>query len=335
MASERASTGVDQARLGALAGMVRAELRRQVAGSGLQAQLRDSLVARLEAGDRPGLSGPGPVSLLPVAVWEAVTGRDPSQAAFAGAAMAFLIAAGDLLDDLQDQDISPESVGGAPGAAEMMAAFLALSSAALYSHGQGLDAPGLGRRARAHAIMSALQLRALGGQGRDIELSGERSVSLDEALMTTVQKSGALGRCAAMMGAALATDDERIIEAAGRFGEDLAISRQLLNDISGVLPGGPPGTDIALGRKTAPVTFALSVDPESNTAAKRVQAAMSASPEARERNLEDIRKDILASGGVSYAWILAAVHSERARRAACEISIQHPQRNPAWLVGTA
>ena len=278
--------------------------------------------------------GPGVIAILPVAAYEAAGGGEPVHAGPAGAAMAFLIAAGDLLDDLQDNDVRPEEVGGATGAAEMMAVLLALSNNALHA-GQRQHALPPARLARANGLLAGLQLRALGGQADDVALSGLDDFKLEDALKATLRKSGGLGRCAAMLGAALATDDDTLIEAAGRFGENLAVARQLLNDIAGVIPDGPPSTDIALLRKTAPIAFALSVDESVNPAAGRVRAALSGTPEERALNSEEIRRDIQEAGGISYAWILARVHATRAGQAARELCRSHPDRDPSWLIGIA
>ena len=248
--------------------------------------------------------------------------------------MAFLIAAGDLLDDLQDNDLRAEDVGGAPGAAEMMAVLLALSNNALHA-GQRKTGLPPARLARATGLLATLQLRALGGQADDVTLSSLDDFKLEDALKATLRKSGGLGRCAAMLGAALATDDDALVETAGRFGENLAVARQLLNDIAGVIPDGPPSTDIALRRKTAPIAFALAVAEDVNPAAGRVRAALSGTPEQRALNSEDIRRDIQEAGGISYAWILARVHATRARQAALELSRAHPDKDPSWLIGIA
>jgi geranylgeranyl diphosphate synthase type I len=244
--------------------------------------------------------------------------------------MSLLLAAGDLPDDLEDGDLNPESVGGAAGAAELMAALLTRAGAALQpDRHAGLRAD---RMARAHAFMSRLQLRALAGQGRDLELSGDAGATLDDALQATAGKSGALGRCAAMMGAALATDDGHLIGVAGRFGELVATARQLLNDIAGVWPGGAASTDIALARKTPPVAFALAVDPASNAAAGRVRAALAQSPDERARADPLVRADIVSSGGVYYTWVLATVCGQRARRAAAELCPGRPDLDPSWII---
>lgn len=319
-------------RLKALAAIVGNEVHRQTTASGLPVHLREIAISR--AGQSGARTGPGVIAVLPLAVYEAVSGQEPFHAAPAGAAMSLLIAAGDLLDDLQDNDVRPEDVGGATGAAEMMAVLLALSNNALHAGQQeiGLSAARLGR---ATGLLASLQLRALGGQADDVTLSGLDDFKLEDALKATLRKSGGLGRCAAMLGAAVATDDDALIDTAGRFGENLGVARQLLNDIAGVIPGGPPSTDIALGRKTAPIAFALSVDEAVNPAAGRVRSALSGTPEQRTLNSEDIRRDIQEAGGVSYAWILARVHATRARQAALELCRAHPAKDPSWLIEMA
>lgn len=314
-----------------MAAVIEEEARRLVSESGLPAALRDR-VLRGSGGVFAGVQRTRPVGVMPLVVYEAVGESPFRDAAPAGAAMLFLLAAGDLLDDLQDGDLEPGSVGGASGAAELMAALLALSSSALHSNGPAGNRAG--RMARAHAFMSRLQLRALAGQGRDLELSDDAGATLDDALRVTVRKSGALGRCAAMMGAALATEDEHRIEVAGRFGELAATARQLLNDIAGVWPGGPATTDIALARKTPPVAFALAVDPASNAAAGRVRAALAQSPDERARADPRIRADIVLSGGIYYTWVQATVCGQRARRAAAELCPGRPDLDPSWIIGT-
>jgi len=253
--------------------------------------------------------------LLVLYAFESGGGCAPEHAAPAAAAVEFAAAAGSVLDDLQDLDPVAEIDSDRPGAgAELIALLMTLSQRAMASLEHGPIPPG--RVLAAHGILSRFELRGLAGQHNSIEQSGRTDVTLEESATASCAKSGSFGRMAAEIGAPLATDDGECIARHGRFGWHVAVVDQMQNDVAGVWPDGQPSSDIALGRVTPPVAFALQVPEGASKAADEVKSAFAdtGSPPDEAR----IREALFRSGGVHYAWILAAVHMSRARRIAEE-----------------
>ncbi|MEX0761510.1 MAG: polyprenyl synthetase family protein [Dehalococcoidia bacterium] len=297
---------------------VRAELSRQVLSSGLPRKLQAEILQ--ESPERSGvlLSGhPATLAALPLAAFESAGGGLASLAASAGAAMEFLLAAGDVLDDMQDAAGPPDEGGPAAFHAELISALLVLSQGALLGIA-GDSIPGR-RVLKGLSILNQLEVRALAGQHVDVSADGAAVSSISDSLATTVAKSGSLGRCAGMIGAALATDDVDVIDKHGKFGEHLGTVYQLMNDIDAVWPGGSESTDLSLGRSTPPISFARLSDLNADAAVAAFMDAVSGGkPSSKDMEVR-VRKALLESGGIHFAWVQASIHRARAMAIAEDI----------------
>jgi geranylgeranyl diphosphate synthase type I len=84
------------------------------------------------------------------------------------------------------------------------------------------------------------------------------------------KKTGALLACAASIGAALAGADDRVIESLARYGLELGLSFQAIDDLLGIwgapeVTGKPVGSDLQQRKKSLPVAIALaSARPEAD-----------------------------------------------------------------------
>ncbi|MEU2430175.1 polyprenyl synthetase family protein [Streptomyces sp. NPDC007861] len=105
------------------------------------------------------------------------------------------------------------------------------------------------------------------GQAEDLAFearpfTGSGAVTVDEYLAMARDKTGALLGCAAAMGAAVAGACGDTVAAYRRFGSELGLAFQAVDDILGIWgdplhTGKPAGGDLARGKKTLPVLEAL------------------------------------------------------------------------------
>ncbi|MFW6175065.1 MAG: polyprenyl synthetase family protein, partial [Chloroflexota bacterium] len=248
--------------------------------------------------------------------YKSAGGRSPGAGIRAAAAVALLMAAANVLDDLHDE---PRAYSQEEAASECdtVCALLLLSGRALHGTRElGVESD---RVMAAHEMANYATLRALAGEVADVEASGAANLSVDEAFRITQEKAGALGRLAGCIGAALASKKEDVIQAHGDFGFHMAVVGQLINDVSAVRPGGSPSTDLELFRKTPPIAFALSLPSGVNRFADEVRRAYS-SKGSHDEEVEALREGVSRSGGVHYVWMRAAGHRAQAIETARRIS---------------
>lgn len=101
------------------------------------------------------------------------------------------------------------------------------------------------------------------GQFLDISFESRLDVTIDEYLQMVRGKTAALIAGALRLGALLGTDDEHVIDAFARFGENIGLAFQMSDDILGVwgdpaITGKSAATDILSKKKALPAIIALS-----------------------------------------------------------------------------
>lgn len=104
------------------------------------------------------------------------------------------------------------------------------------------------------------------GQYLDLSFESRLEVTVEEYLEMVRLKTAALIACATRVGAMLATDEETLIEDYRRFGENLGMAFQMVDDILGIwgepeVTGKPAASDIARKKKTLPIVYALEKEP--------------------------------------------------------------------------
>jgi geranylgeranyl pyrophosphate synthase len=266
--------------------------------------VRLSLEARgkLLSGDDNGFAW----GLLPLLVIDAA-GGDPHAGLPLAAAAECLIAASDVLDDVEDADSATglERACGAPTAINVGTFLAFMAQVAIHRlTGLGFQADVVRDVGRVFATAAA---RACGGQQRDIDQ--------DDALLTesgylemVEAKSGALveGLCRAAAIVAGATTET--IERYAQFGHNLGIALQVSNDVRAVSIQHDQRNDIVLAKRTLPLAFVFEHTPEQAhpfvAAAQRGRLAV--------RDAERLRDLVHTSGGVFYASIVADVYFEEA-----------------------
>lgn len=262
-----------------------------------------------------------PMSLatLPLVTYLACGGSNPKDVAGAGAAMEFLLTAGDVLDDLQDRDIrftGPDAHDGYTRTTELITALLLLSEHAIGTINPDQISPD--RILRSIRTFARFKQQAFAGQYADAHAQDSTYTKPKQILERTQKKSGSLGKCAAEIGAILATDDQNTIDLAAEFGEHLGIVYQLKNDIFDLWPGHGMLSDATSGKATAPTAFSLAVgDSEAGSSAvSRVLENL----RPRADDVELAREETFDSGGMHFAMIQSFAHLARSRTIAKQIS---------------
>jgi geranylgeranyl pyrophosphate synthase len=244
---------------------------------------------------------------LPLLVCEAAGGQATSALPLAVMAECF-IAAADVLDDVQDAD-SPdglERLCGVPTAINTGLFLLFLSQIAVHRlHAQNLPPTVITEVSRTMAVAGA---RACTGQQLDVEAGSD---VLSEAVYTEMigLKSGALveGLCRAAAIVAGATPSAT--DLFGRFGCAVGMALQVNNDVRAVAAPTTRRGDLAAGKCTLPLVFALQQSPAPARAAlAQLRPGATESCAAAER----LAQMLHASGGVLYASIVADVYFEEA-----------------------
>jgi geranylgeranyl diphosphate synthase, type I len=100
------------------------------------------------------------------------------------------------------------------------------------------------------------------GQVQDLAFERRDDVTLDECLDMAAGKTGALLAVSAAIGAILAGAPEPVVSALSRFGAQLGLAFQLVDDVLGIwgapsVTGKPVYSDLVARKKTLPVTWSL------------------------------------------------------------------------------
>jgi geranylgeranyl diphosphate synthase type I len=118
--------------------------------------------------------------------------------------------------------------------------------------------------AAAGALADAIA-EMIAGQAEDVALETDESIDLDRCVRMAAAKTGALLSCASSIGAVLAGATPDAVTALARFGSEVGLSFQAVDDILGIwgdptTTGKPVGSDLAAKKKTLPVAFATAAD---------------------------------------------------------------------------
>jgi geranylgeranyl diphosphate synthase type I len=249
--------------------------------------------------------------MTPSLVCEAA-GGDPTRAVPAGVALECLIAAVDILDDIEDDD-APDALWrrcGLPTAANIATLLLFLAPRAtsrLARH--GLPPATVDEVAQVFARAGVL---ACTGQQHDLDPDGGRALDEEAYLAVCELKAGALVEAGCRAGALVAGAAPAVVEAFGAFGRQLGVAMQVGNDLIAIDGEQAARGDLAAAKRTLPLVFALGYGPES---ARREIAALVARIDRGQAAAEEasrLRRLILDCGGVEYSRLAADIAWERA-----------------------
>ncbi|WP_232535392.1 polyprenyl synthetase family protein [Nocardia terpenica] len=99
------------------------------------------------------------------------------------------------------------------------------------------------------------------GQHEDCSTTQEREPTIDDCERTAMGKTGALMGCSCALGAVCAGADEATVTSMDRFGRELGMAFQLVDDLIGIWGdprvSGKPAGDLARRKYTLPVVAAL------------------------------------------------------------------------------
>ena len=303
-----------------VAGSIRDELLNTVGAARLSEELKKTVLDALSGPTRILPEGkPNLCAALTTLSYVSASRRDASEVVPAAAAMEMLMAAGDLMDDLQDGEADlPKDRGSLGRVLETVVTLLTLCRVEVNGAvDRGIPAR---RVLRGGRVLDAITVDSLRGQALDMALEERADVSVGESLDVSRQKSGSLTRGAAELGASLGTDDLAQIELFAEFGRHFGLMMQLMNDIAAIWPGGPANTDLRLRKKTLPIAFALNVPERSSRYAREVRSYYYGPEDASSMSEEQIRSALWRCGATHYAWIVAAREKARAERIGRELA---------------
>jgi geranylgeranyl diphosphate synthase type I len=111
-------------------------------------------------------------------------------------------------------------------------------------------------------LMNRCIAELITGQALDLEFEHRKDISLAECKAMADGKTAALLECASALGAVLARATDQQIECLSRFGRELGLAFQLIDDTLGIwgdseVTGKPVLNDLRARKKTLPITAAL------------------------------------------------------------------------------
>ena len=267
------------------------------------------------------------LTLLPAQVC-AVVGGSANDTIPVAAAWRALHLAAKLFDDVEDgDDVIVASKVLSPGIAVNLATgFMAISNIILVEHEFLLPDAEVARRSLVQEFNRTV-LQMCVGQHRDLE--DDQFLDIDEYRKIMAAKSGSFFQLAAWSGARCGTNDEDILSLMESFGYNLGMMLQLNDDLQDFRKEGPGG-DLAAGKPTFPVYYALSV--ASPPEQKRLLSLLNEAPTNVHAEME-ARSLIRALGGEVYMMAEIMRYRRRAMAALDEMNLPKELRSKldAWL----
>jgi geranylgeranyl diphosphate synthase type I len=245
-----------------------------------------------------------PWPLLPLYVCEAVSGRY-ERALPAAAALQFLTAAGDVFDDIEDQDssISLSTKYGTALATNVASTLLVLAWKAI----AGLKEKGVENNIIVQVMerINSFCIAACVGQHLDINLTTMSDVSEDSYFKVISMKSASQVECACQVGALLGTSNQKLIDIFTKFGHELGMAAQITNDIQGVTQGN----DIMKHKITLPIIYALT---QTDDEIRNQFELLFRKPSESSPDITQIRELLFRTGAIHYATVKMELYKQKA-----------------------
>jgi len=258
--------------------------------------------------------------LLPLLVCADARG-DPRQAFPLAVAVECLIAATDVLDDVQDGDNADGlwRVCGLASATNVATLLLFLSQLALGRLAQQ-GVPGETTAAIAR-LFGGAGARACAGQQHDLDAARGAEIDEDTYLATSALKSASLVECACRAGAVLGRATPEAVDAYAQFGVNVGMALQINNDIAGASSESADRNDLRAGKRTLPMIFALEHAPASSRADLGGILRPGRQEDLCPAEIDRVRQLLAATGALQYAVVVADLYWEHAmsclERAGC------------------
>jgi geranylgeranyl pyrophosphate synthase len=225
-----------------------------------------------------------------------------SAAARLAAAVELLVAALDVLDDVEDGDHSAlVAEAGIAQALNVSTALLFLSQRAVTQlAADGIDSDRVGLIADA---LSSAGARATGGQFLDLGLEGRGAASSEAALDIARRKAGSLVAGACRAAALLGTTDQELLARYEEWGLRYGTAAQLANDLHDAQVPDVK-SDVERGKASLPLVFI-----SRHVGASRIDA----SPESLSDRLA-------LSGALHFTWVVLEIERQACRTVLRELA---------------
>jgi geranylgeranyl diphosphate synthase type I len=133
-------------------------------------------------------------------------------------------------------------------------------------------------RFRATSELAVATAAMISGQRADMSFDERTDVTVEECSEMEGNKTGALLAYSASVGAILTGADESLIASLGRYGMELGLAFQAVDDLLGIwgdpaVTGKPAGNDLRERKKSVPVAVAMSSDAAAREELSRIFAA--------------------------------------------------------------
>ena len=225
------------------------------------------------------------------------------------AAVEMLVAAGNVLDDLEDDDSGPRvdlkkraiQTNGATGLLHLGRKLISEADSSV------------SRSAPVAALLEALDdtmLQAYTGQHMDLWLEGLHDINVGQSLRMTQLKAGPLGWFACYSGALVGCGDRDIALHFGDFGWHFSVSAQLGNDLHGLSPSLQQKSDLRRRKMTVPISSLLSDSCYRDH--PLVRRFMDRDSILGMREEGELYQVLLASGALHFTWVLAKMYQLKA-----------------------
>ena len=157
----------------------------------------------------------------------------------------------------------------------------------------------------------------ISGQSADLAMEQGPVTDLNEVLRMEAGKTAALMARAASIGAVAAAAEPPVVEALTRFGYEIGMAFQLVDDVLGIVgdsasTGKSSSSDVRAGKRSAPIVAALT---SSTNAGRRLRELFADGAPVRDEDVALAAKLIAEAGGIDWA-------STEARRR-LDLSLDH------------
>lgn len=245
-----------------------------------------------------------PWPLLPLIVSETIC-REYEQTLPVAASLQFLLAAGDVFDDIEDADsqVSIYAKYGLGIATNVASTLLILGERSLARLKlKGVDAETI---VRTIDVVNAFYTRSCVGQHLDLATGTQLNESEDAYLGIIAMKSAAQIECACYIGAMLAGANQKLIDKFALFGRNLGMAAQIGNDIQGIISGN----DIKKKKVTLPIIYSLDLPDKDIHDTLVLEFQKRAEP---SKDFQSIIKLLFRTGAVHYATVKMNVYRQKA-----------------------
>jgi geranylgeranyl diphosphate synthase type I len=211
----------------------------------------------------------------------------------------------DVFDNVVDRELSPRWADHGPS--QGLIAGVTLGAALAADAIAALAVPPATRLALTDALIDA-QLAMSDGQSRDLAFEARSDVTVTDCETMVLGKTGAGWAFFARAGAILAGAAPEVCEDYATFGRELGANGQILSDCAD-LADDLPSRDLAAGKRTLPIAYALATLP--SAARAELLDHLVAAPKEPARH-PTVRRLLGEAGAFHYGALAAEVHRRRA-----------------------